>query len=250
MSKQSGLGDNFFIDAYNLSGDVMALDTISNSRDVLPATGIDKSAMERMQGLRDGHMEVSCFFNDAAGQAHPVLSTLPTTDRVATYCRSTTLGKPAASMVAKQIGYDGSRGDDGSFTLKTELQANGYGLEWGNQLTAGKRTDTTATNGSSYDYGASIGTTAFGLQMYVHLLSFTGTSVTIKVQSSTDNGAGDAFADITGATSGALTAAGAVRVATATNVNVERYLRVVTTGTFTSAVFVVNVVRNLALPVF
>ena len=40
------------------------------------------------------------------------------------------------------------------------------------------------------------------------------------------------------------------RVATATNASVERYLRVVTTGTFSDAQFSVQVVRNLATPTF
>lgn len=250
MAKQSGLGDNLYVGAFEISNDIMAIDTISSARATLPATGIDKSAQERMQGLRDGQMEITTFFNDAANRAFPVLKTLPTTDTVCSYFRGTSIGKPAASQVSKQIDYAPSRGDDGSLLLKTVMLANGYGLEWGNMLTAGQRTDGSATNGSSYDAGAGVGTTAFGLQMYVHLFAFTGTSVTIKVQSSTDDGAGDAFADVTGATSGALSSAQALRVATATNVSVERYLRIVTTGTFSNAVFAVNVVRNLALPVF
>lgn len=250
MPKSSGLGDNLYVGQYNLSGDIGQIDAVRSGRADLPSTGIDKSAHERLAGHIDGSMEFMSYFNPDASQAHPVLSALPRTDVVCSYFRGTTLGNPAASQVSKQVGYDGTRGDDGSLTFKTAMLSNAYGLEWGNMLTAGQRTDTAATNGSSYDYGASIGTTAFGLQMYVHLFSFSGTSVTIKVQSSTDNGAGDAFADITGATSGALTTAQALRVATATNASVERYLRIVTTGTFSSAVFAVNVVRNLATPVF
>lgn len=250
MSKQSGLGDNFYVGEYNLSGDVQALDTISSPRGVLPVTGIDKSAMERIHSTKDGLMEVTTYFNKAASHAFPVLKALATADVICTYCRSTTLGKPAASLVAKQIGYDGSRGDDGSLTFKTSMQGSAYGLEWGRQLTAGQRTDTSATNGSSVDDGSAVGTTNYGLQMYVHLFSFSGTSVTIKVQSSTDDGATDSFADISGATTGALSSIGATRVATATSAAVERYIRVVTSGTFSSAVFSVNVVRNLATPVF
>jgi hypothetical protein len=52
-------------------------------------------------------------------------------------------------------------------------------------LTAAPRTDTTATNGTSYDFGT--GSTAFGLQAYLQVLSFTGTSCTIKLQESSDN---------------------------------------------------------------
>lgn len=250
MAKQSGLGDNFFVDEFNLSGDVAALQRISSPRATLPMTGIDKSALERLHAHKDGALGWTVYFNDATGSAHPTLKTRPSADRICSYFRGTTIGKPAASMVCKQIGYDPTRNEDGSLRMSVAALANLYGLEWGKQLTAGQRTDTTATNGSSLDYGAAIGTTAFGLQMYVHLFAFTGTSVTIKVQSSTDNGAGDAFADITGATTGALSAVGKTRVATAVDASVERYLRVVTTGTFSEAVFAVNVVRNLATPVF
>lgn len=250
MAKTSGLGDNLYVAGYNLSGDINAIDKISGGPAALDMTGIDKSAIERVGGLRDGGIDATAFFNPSTGQAHERFSALPTADTIITYCRGTTLGNGAASCVAKQIGYDGKRGNDGSLTFSVSAQANGYGVEWGEQLTAGIRNDTTATNGSSLDYGATIGTTAFGLQMYVHLFAFTGTSVTIKIQSSTDDGGGDAFADITGATTGALTTVGATRVATATNASVERYLRVVTTGTFSVANFSCQVVRNLATPTF
>jgi hypothetical protein len=250
VAKTSGLGDRIFVAGYNLSGDINAVDKISGGPAALDFTGIDKSAMERLGGLRDGGIDATSFFNPGSDQAHDRFSALPTTDQIVTYCRGTTLGNAAASCVSKQIGYDGKRGNDGSFTLSVSAQANGYGVEWGDQLTAGIRTDTTATDGASVDYGATIATTSFGLQMYVHLFAFTGTSVTITIESSTDDAVGDAFATVTGATTGALTAVGATRVATATNIDVERYLRVATTGTFSDAQFSVQVVRNLAAPVF
>lgn len=250
MAKQTGLGDNLYVDGIDISGDIQSLNNVSGGPMLLDVTGIDKSGYERLGGLRNGNLDAVCFFNKATSRAHPTLKTLPTTDRILTYARGTSLGSPAAAMVAKQIGYDPTRAADGSFTFAVNAQSNGYGIEWGEQLTAGKRTDTAATNGTGVDYGATIGTTAFGLQMYVHLFSFTGTSVTIKVQESSDNGGGDAFADVTGATTGALTTVQALRVATGAAVSVERYLRVVTTGTFSSAIFSVTVVKNLTATVF
>jgi hypothetical protein len=121
-------------------------------------------------------------------------------------------------------------------------QANAYGIDWGRLVTAAPRTDTTATNGTSYDFGT--GSTAFGLQAYLQVLSFSGTSCTIKLQESSDNGGSDAFADVTGGSFGAQTAVGASRIATSTSQTVERYLRVATTGTFSSCSFVVAVKRN------
>lgn len=165
MSKQSGLGDNFYVGGYDLSGDTGSLGTISGSVALLDVTGINKSAFERIGGLRDGNVEWSSFFNDASGAAHPALSSLPTTDRILTYCRGTTIGNPAACMTAKQINYDGTRADDGAFTLAVNAQANGYGLEWGNQLTAGLRTDTGATNGDGVSLGG---------EAYLHLPGASG----------------------------------------------------------------------------
>ena len=247
MTKGNGLGDNFYVGEFDLSGDIGALQRISGSRGVLPVTGIDKRAIERKHGLRDGELAFFAWFNDAAGQAHPVLSAMPTTDRVASWFRGTTIGNVAACTVGKQIGYDGTRNESGDLRFGSQVLANGFGVDWARMLTAGKRTDTAATNGSSLDYGASIGTTNFGLQMFYHLFSFTGTSVTIKVQDAPDN---STWADVPGATSGALTAAGSGRLATSTTEAVDRYLRVVTTGTFSSAVFAVAVTRNRATPVF
>src|SRR5215207_1029190 len=136
MAKSTGLGDRLLVDGVNLSGDIGALDSILTARDEIEQTGIDKSAKERNLGLRDGALEFSAFFNDAATTgAHVNLKTLPRTDRVITYCRGFGTGSAAASMVAKQIGYDGERDDKGAFTFKVEAMANAYGLDWGTQYT-------------------------------------------------------------------------------------------------------------------
>jgi hypothetical protein len=76
VGKQTGLGDNCYISGYNLSGDVGSLGRIGGGPALLDVTGIDKSAFERLGGLRDGGVDFSAFFNPAAGQAHPVLSAL------------------------------------------------------------------------------------------------------------------------------------------------------------------------------
>lgn len=250
MQKQSGLGDNFYLDGYDLSGDLGSI-SVSGGPAALTITGIDKSAFERIGGLRTGSMAWQAWFNDATGRAHPRLSTLPTTDVHAAYFRGTTLGNPAACMVAKQINYDGNRSDDGSFTFQVDAQCNGFGVEWGRSLTAGKRTDTGATNGTSVDFGT--GSTTFGLQAYLHVFSFTGTDATIKIQESSDNGGADAFADVTGGAFTQVTSGPTKeRIATSSSQTIERYLRVVTTtsGGFSSLVFAVVVVRNDTATVF
>lgn len=244
MAKQSGLGDALFISGYDLSGDIQAVGNIGGGPAPLDFTSITKSAYERKGGKLDGRMQTTAFFNPgpAADAAHAVLSVLPRTDVTAMYCRGTALGAPSANLVAKQIGYDGTRGDDGSFTFGVEMQSNSFTLEWGRLLTAGLRTDTAATDGDSVDFGT--GSTSFGLQAYLHVFDFTGTSVTVTLEESSDDGAGDAWTAVTGGAFTAATGVGAQRIQTARDQTVERYLRVVTSGTFSEAVFAVSVIRN------
>lgn len=249
MTKASGLGANFYVDGYDLSGDVGALSRIggglTGTQDV---TGINKLAFERIGLLRDGGMEFTGFFNAAAGQAHPVLSTLPTTDRVASYFNGTALGDPCASVVGKQLDYTPTRAADGSLTVASQALANGYGLEWGESLTAGIRTDTAATNGTAIDFGAV--STLFGAQAYLHVFTFTGTDVTVKIQDSANN---SVFADVTGLTFTQTTAARtSQRIATAAGATVRRYVRAatVTTGGVTSVSFAVQFSRNTSETVF
>jgi hypothetical protein len=240
MAKQSGLGDNFYVGGVNLSGDVASLESISLSRATINVTGIDKSANERIHGIKDGGFEFTSFFNPAAGQSFPVLKALPTTDVVCSYFRGTTIGNPAASCVAKQINYDGQRSDSGEMTFKSAVMGNGYGLEWGRMLTDGIRTDTTATSpATGIDTLASA---SFGGQAYLHVFAFTGTSVTVKIQDSADN---SSFADISPSlVFVAATTVGAQRISVANTTTIRRYVRVITSGTFSNAQFAVNFVKN------
>lgn len=242
--KQNGLGDHLYISGFDASGDIGQVNKISGGPALLDVTSITKSAYERIGGLRDGAIDYTAFFNpDPTTGVHARLSALPTTDRVMTYVRGATLGGPVACCVAKQLNYDGTRANDGAFTFAGATQGNGFGLEWGVGLTAGQRTDTTAANGTGVDLG--VGSTSFGAQFYLHVFAVTGTSVTVTIQESSDNGSTDPWAAVTGGAFTAATAGGtAQRLQTARTQTVKRYLRAVTTGTFTNAVFAVTAVRN------
>lgn len=243
MSKSSGLGDALYIAGFDASGDIQQLGQIGGGPALLDVTGINKSAHERIGGHRDGRLEMTTFFNHVAvtGGTHEKLAALPRTDVILTYCRGTVLGSPAASLVGKQVNYDPTRGDDGMLTFGVSAQSNGYGIEWGQQLTAGLRTDTAATNGTAIDTTASA---SFGGQAYLQLTAFTGTDVTVKIQDSADN---STFADVTSFAFTQVTAAPASeRIALANTATIRRYVRVstVTTGGFTSATFSVNLIKN------
>lgn len=245
MAKQNGLGDNFYVDEFDVSGDIGSLSSISGPLTVQDITPINKSAMVRQGLLHDGSMSFGSFWNPTnvgtLNSAHDVLKGRPVTDRQCSYFRSTVLGAPVASLISKQINYDSNRNQDGSLTATTDVSANGFGLEWGVNLTAGIDTDTAGANGATVDLGASPTSFSFGWAAYLHAFSFTGTSVTFKIQDSAD---GTTWADLSGAGFTALTAAGRQRIASVSSTaTVRRYARVVSSGTFTNVTFAVNFVR-------
>jgi hypothetical protein len=240
--KESGLGDNFYVDGFDLSGDIGSLSKIACPMSPLEVTGVNKLAFERIGGKRDGEIDWTAFHNTSVGQEHAVLSTLPTTDRIASYWHTTTLGREVATIIGKQVNYDPTRGTDGSLTFAVQALGNGFCMEWGNSLTAGIRADSTATNGTAFDMnGLGGASTAFGWQAYLHVFGVTGTSVTATIQDSADN---VTFAGLTGGGFTAATTTGAQRIAGAGNATVRRYLRIATTGTFSAATFAINFVRN------
>jgi hypothetical protein len=308
MAKQSGLGARLLLGGYDLSGDISAADTIGGTVALLDVTDITQSAHSRIGGLRDGSMSFTSFWNFA--NSVPVLDSLPRTDVVASFFApplAMGTAPTVACVNAKQVNYDPARANDGALTMKTECQGQGYGLEWCMPLTAGLRTDTTATNGPDLDCGAAFTTpsvpasgtaaantsplpatvvvtggtvsnvvvngvsvgagdgtytvpagqgitltysaaptwawtlqTAWGAQGYLQVTGFTGTSVTVTVQHSADN---STWADLIAFT--AVTAAPAAqRVAVSNTTTVDRYLRVITAGTFSNAVLAVAMARN------
>ncbi len=245
MSKTTGLGDNFYYGGYNLSGDTNSLQNIHGGHTPWDSTGIDKSAYERLALLRDGGIQWTSYFNPSAAQAHVGLSSLLRTDRVGTYCRGTAIGNAAACLVSKQINYDPTRAADGGLTIDVQAVANGYGLVWGKQLTAGLRTDTGVVNGAALLDTAAV--TGFGAQAFLQVTAFSGTDVTIAVQDSDDN---VSFANVTGLVFTTMNVGNpapfAQRLATTNTATVKKYTRAVTTtsGGFTSVTFNVVIVKN------
>ena len=306
MSKTSGLGDDLLVGGYHIGSDTQQL-SLHGGPALIDVTDITQSAHSRLGGLRDGGMEMTVYHDPAPGMAHDALKGLPTADTIATYLRSPVLGAPAACCNGKQIGYDPTRSNSGELTIKTQIDSDGYGLEWGVQLTPGVRTDTAATNGPAVDgagglvtpavpasgtpvtnssplpvqvvvtggtvtnvavNGATAGTgdgtytlpaagsitltysaaptwtwtaqTGFGAQAYLQAAALTGTSATVTVQHSPDGSSWSTLLAFTAVTA----APTAQRLDTANTTTVGRYVRAITTGTFTSFAFAVVFVRN------
>lgn len=253
MAKSAGMNMRVFVDGYDISGDFQSFGGLGGGPAAIDVTGVDKEAPERIGGRRDGRMDATTHFNPesiagggAADRSHLVLRSLPLTDRMVMIAHI-----PSGAVwhtVCKQGNYDPTVATDGAITCALQGLPNGYGVESGALLTpTGKLTQGAAGNVTSVDFGAGAN---FGLQAWLQVFAFTGTSATVKLQQSSDNGVGDAWADVTGGAFAAATARGTQRIETARNQAVERYLRVTTTGTFTNLVFAVGAEVNKILTNF
>lgn len=238
MAKQSGIGASLFVGTADISGDVGAITSAEISRGVFDVTAINASAIERIVGRRDGQASFAAFWNVSAGQAHATLSTLARTDVICSAFIGSTVGYPAWSMTAKQLDYATNLGEDGSLGATVNMTANGYGLEWGEMLSAGKESFATGTvNGTSIDGLAS---SAFGASAYLQVFSVASGTATFAVQDSADN---ITFNNVTGLAFTGATGATTQRLQTAAGLTVARYLRVQGTGVHGAAVFALNVCR-------
>jgi len=237
MAKQSGLGNNFYVGGYDLSGDTASLNIAASARSTFEVTGVNQSAMDRVLGLSTGVISFESHFNDAALQEHVALSALPTTDRVAIYSVGETLNDTAAGLVCKQLNYDWTRGNDGSLSLACELQGSaGSPIEWGNILTTGVQTVSSAASTTSIDQSAS---SSQGARAYIMNFTLSSGSPTVKIEDSPND---SSWSDlITFSTSSAASAERKTVTGT-----INRYVRCTLTGTFSNLAFAVVLVRGTA----
>lgn len=238
MAKQSGVGSRLWVGSVDLSGDIGAINSAETMRGTLPSTSIADAAEARILGLRDGSLSFNAYWNTRDGQAHATLSALPRTDVQCILAAGTpAVGSAGAAIIAKQLGYAPARGQDGSLLATVTAQANGYGLEWGQFLTASAQTFASGSvNGTSVDGGAS---TSFGAAAYLNVLSLDSGTPTVTIQDSSDN---SSFTAVTGMAF-SPTGASVARVQGAVNATVNRYVRVRVTGTYSGLVAVLLFVR-------
>jgi hypothetical protein len=246
MAKTGGLGDDLYAGGYHIGGDIQTVN-VSGGPAQIDVTDITQSAHDRLGGLRTGAIKVVAYLDSAASgttSAHLAFAPLPRTDVIVSYLRGQALGNPCACCNAKQLNYDPTRAADGSMTIAVDAESNAYGTEWGVQLTADPRTDTTGTVGVAYDQGAG---NTFGAQAYLQMVAITGTSVDVSITHCTTSG-GSYSSLIDFGSIAAASAPTAVRGSAAGTVN--EFLKVVTTGTFSNAVFFVAFMLNPVAVVF
>lgn len=241
MSKQHGLGHQFYVGGYDLSGDVAAIVRAESPREARSIRGINKSAEERVLLHGDGALEFNTWFNDAANQEHAVLKTLPTANVIMTWLLGDSQNEECACLVAKQVGYDWSRSPDGELLGTVRgVASNGVPLEWLDLLSEGLQTHFSAFSSVGIVETQSVN----GLIAYLQIFTLGSGTPTVLIEDSADttNGIDGAWGTLLALTS--QTARSAER-ATVTG-TVEKGLRVTTTGVFTNCVFIVAYRRGLA----
>ena len=244
MTIQSGVGARFLVDEYNLSGGVGSLQRLYMEVGQFVTTTVQDGGMRRTPTTRHGAIDFQAFFDDAAGGTHPVLSTVPTADRIVSYLHRATRGAPAWAEVAKQTSYVPGLGPNGELKIDVATVANGYGLELGHTLTAGVENSTGTESLAGVDDTETAASTSFGLQAFLHVTAFTGTSVDIVIQDSDDDAATDPYVDLTGGSFTTVSAVGSERIQTGRAQTVKRWLRVDLSGTYSDLDFTVVVIRN------
>lgn len=232
MAKINGLGVRCFVGtsstAYDLSGDTSSISGIGSSQELLDVTTLEKSAMQRLAGLRDSTISVNGWF-DSATSHNPFSPSgaLPTADQNVTVTTGTSRGDVAIAGAAKQANYDVERAANNALATSVQYEASdGYPFEWGVLLSDGPaQTDSSATNSTAVDNGSASASGAYGI---LTLLSLGSGTVNIVVQTSSDN---VTFADYLTFTA----ATGATSEIKRSSSSCARYARVKTSGTFTDA---------------
>lgn len=221
------------VDQYNLSGYFNSYDK-AQTVDPLETTCFGASAKTFIPGLKDGTLSLAGLYDGASGAVDEVLQAALAASAgkvVSLVPAGAAIGNRALILLANETSYGISGAVADLVSVSAEFQATGgiFGGVALNTLTA----ITAAGNQTAVDNTAS---SASGAIANVHLIAFTGTNITAKVQHSTDN---TTFADLISFT--ALTAAGQEQKTAAGTVN--RYARLNISGTFTSAVLLVTFAR-------
>ena len=238
MAKESGLNVRLYVEGKDMSGSANALDGAGYSQAMLETTPLNTSAATRITGLADGTLSVNGYFDtsDDAPWAEDS-GKLPSSDAVVLVALSSAVGDPSVGMNAKEGEFNVSRSSGSAISIASSFSGNGMGGEFGEMLTAHDDTHSSAGSGTVVDSGASSSSGGAG---YVQVISLGSGSVVVNLQESTSSG-GSYSNFMTFSTVAAAAAPSAERVTM--EGTVQRYIKVVTTGTFSNAKIAVAFAR-------
>ena len=239
MGKTTGLQTKFYLAGVDMSADVASISNIGYTQTLADTTNLSVSAMERIPSTLDGNLAISAFFDSSNGHSTWVPSgDIPTADRNAFVGMSTTAGEACLFGAFKQTSYYVSRPDagTGAITCAIDLSAaDGASPSFGVLQTAGLETNAASDTYTAIDNGAS---SASGGRMSVQCTSIGSGSITLSLEDSADNVTYASLASFT-----AISAAGSSEIVSISG-TIDRYTKLVASGTFTNAVVIVGLSRS------
>ena len=238
-----------YANGYDISGDTRTVGPLSAEFEQANLA----SMVDAVKGYLPNHATASIgalngIFNNAATTGLNAVLAGPGVKRhivVAVGMRSVpSVGGPAFVVTVNQLDYGvteaaGAVIANVKFGGLSQPDEVGFAKFWGVLLHA--NTEETGAN-TAIGIDDIMDDSHDGLVMAWQLTAFDGTNITITAQHAVLNVNGS-FANITGATSGALTDVGAGIVATAHGLTVNRYLRWQASGAYTSATFLLVAIR-------
>ena len=239
MAKVNGLGVRLYAAGYDLSADVNVVDSIGYTQQLLDVTTLDNEATARIAGLSDSALTVNGWFEQTGDHAAYTSNTgkLPTADQIVFTQMGTALGDVFCGLTAKESSYVVNRAPGSALATTASYSSTaGEQAEWGVTLTASKTTNVSATSGTGVDNAAS---SANGCVAYLEAMSLVSGTCVVKVQHSKDN---SPLSDLITFTSVTTSTVPFAQRSTASG-TINRYLRVNTSGTFSTIVFVAGVAR-------
>ncbi len=247
ISKISGLGERLWLGnaaatggvAFDISGDVGAIDTAEISMADIDATGIDKSYHERLVGLIDAKFGYTGFFNAGPGRNFTLLQSLVGGDAAAIWALGAAEGSLCYAIQGILTSFPVTRAANGSDTIKPTVEVDqgfaGFGV-----LGMNATPDTTPSSHTAINDGRA---SALGVTLFAELIALTGTDVTLTLFDSADGITFAAVSPAVAVTFTGTTAGYAVAASTLTAA-VRQYVELRTTGTFTSATVIAGILRG------
>lgn len=210
---------------------------VGDDFDVLDTTAFLDSAQKVEAGLEKGKIALGGMF-DVTNEAEFASRLAETTGRVATVAPvGTAIGKRLYAASVKELAFKVGSQIGQLHVVTIDLTADEDGIDIGWSLHDVATAESASTNSASHDNAAASTNGGVG---FLHVVQNSrSTSTTIKIQSSSDNGGADPWADIITFTAVGTTVKTSERVEVTGNV--ERYLRCISTltagtGTITYAV--------------
>lgn len=238
MAKQSALNTKIFLNQYEVSGELVAA-VMGFNRETPKTNGFGQAGPRRVVANIDTTSEMNGFFDGDDDKIDEILEALKAGSADAKLCKS--IGASLGDVCYEQLVIVSSQprsARNGEAALINFSSVGSNGPTRSQQLTTQKQTVTGNLSGTGVNMGVTTVTTD-EFQVVYRILSGTFTSFDLDVQESSDDGGGDAYADIADLAQASVTAVGVHRKST--TAATEAYKRLsVTNWSGTSVVLLVT----------